>query len=182
MYRKPHHKFLQNFPVVYVLQVAMCVSSLISEKVTRKGNFAKGFAMQFWNFDIDFFFLPSKVTPNEYKPCFLNKNTVPCSCNTHWISKPFANHNSSTTRNSVICNHHVCNWDATTGRMQLSLVFYATTMDFCPLFGCVCNYGATMITFIPTFGWFLWYIIVYIWYAYTHSCMCNQIMPTMVFW
>jgi len=57
-----------------------------------------------------------------------------------------------TTRNSVICIHHVCNWDATAGRMQLSLVFYATTMDFCPLFGCVCNYGATMITFIPTFG------------------------------
>jgi hypothetical protein len=81
----------------------------------------------------------------------------------------------STTRNSVICNHHVCNWDATTGRMQLCRVFYATAMDFCPLFGCVCNYGATMITFIPTFGWFLWiYTIVYIWYAYTHSCMCNQ--------
>jgi len=57
-----------------------------------------------------------------------------------------------TTRNSVICNHHVCNWDATAGRMQLSLVFYATTMDFCPLFGCEYNYGATMITFIPTFG------------------------------
>jgi hypothetical protein len=46
----------------------------------------------------------------------------------------------------------------------------------------VCNYGATMITFIQTFGWFLWYIIVYIWYAYTHSCMCNQNTPTMVFW
>jgi hypothetical protein len=57
-----------------------------------------------------------------------------------------------TTRNSVICNHDVCNWDATVGHMQLSLVFYATTMDFRPLFGCVCNYGATMITFIPTFG------------------------------
>ncbi len=56
------------------------------------------------------------------------------------------------TRNSVICNHHVCNWDATAGRMQLCRVFYATEMDFCPLFGCVCNYGATMITFIPTFG------------------------------
>jgi hypothetical protein len=39
------------------------------------------------------------------------------------------------TRNSVICNHHVCNWDATTGHMQLYKVFYATTMDFCPLFG-----------------------------------------------
>jgi len=94
-----------------------------------------------------------------------------------------------TTRNSVICNHYLCNWDATACRMQLSLVFYATTMDFCPLFGCVCNYDAPMITFIPTFGWFLWYIIVYfwyiivcIWYAYTHSCMCNQNMPTMVFW
>jgi len=57
-----------------------------------------------------------------------------------------------TTRNFVICNHHVCNWDATTCCMQLSLVFYVTIMDFCPLFGCVCTYGATMITFIPTFG------------------------------
>jgi hypothetical protein len=34
-------------------------------------------------------------------------------------------------------------------------------MDFGPFFGCVCNYGATMITFIPTFGWFL-YILSYI--------------------
>ncbi len=58
----------------------------------------------------------------------------------------------NTTRNSVICNHHVCNWNATVGRMQLCKVFYVTTMDFCHLFGCVCNYGATMITFIPTFG------------------------------
>ncbi len=87
-----------------------------------------------------------------------------------------------TTRNSIICNHTLCNWDATACRMQLFL-------QLCPLFGCVCNYGATMITFIPTFGWFLWYIIVYIWYtivyiwyAYTHSCMCNQNRPTMVFW
>jgi hypothetical protein len=30
--------------------------------------------------------------------------------------------------------------------------FNATAMDFGPFFGCVCNYGATMITFIPTFG------------------------------
>jgi hypothetical protein len=45
MYRKPHHKFLQNFPVVYVSQVAMCISSQISERVTREGSFAKGFAM-----------------------------------------------------------------------------------------------------------------------------------------
>jgi hypothetical protein len=68
-----------------------------------------------------------------------------------------------TTRNSVICNHPICNWDATACRMQLCRVFYATTMDFCPLFGCVCNYGATMIAFIPTFGWFVWiYTIVYI--------------------
>jgi hypothetical protein len=68
-----------------------------------------------------------------------------------------------TTRNSVICNHPVCNWDATTCHMQLCKVFYATAMDFCPLFGCVCNYGATMIAFIPTFGWFLWiYTIIYI--------------------
>ncbi len=64
----------------------------------------------------------------------------------------YGNAITCTTRNSIICNHHVCNWDATAGRMQLSLVFYATIMDFCPLFGCVCNYGATMITFIPTFG------------------------------
>jgi hypothetical protein len=47
MYRKPHHKFLQNFPVVYVLQVAMCGSLKISERVIRGGSFAKGFAMQF---------------------------------------------------------------------------------------------------------------------------------------
>jgi hypothetical protein len=45
MYRKPHHKFLQNFPVVDVSQVAMCVSSQISERVTGEGSFAKGFAM-----------------------------------------------------------------------------------------------------------------------------------------
>jgi hypothetical protein len=45
MYRKPHHKFLQNFLVVDVSQVAMCVSSQISERVTGEGNFAKGFAM-----------------------------------------------------------------------------------------------------------------------------------------
>ncbi len=88
----------------------------------------------------------------------------------------------NTIINYVICNHYVCNWDAAACRMQLSLVFYATTMNFCPLFWCVCNYGATMITFISTFGWFLWYIIVYIWYAYTHSCMCNQNRPTIVFW
>ncbi len=82
----------------------------------------------------------------------------------------------------VICNHTLCNWDATACHMQLFL-------QLCPLFGCVCNYGATMTTFIPTFGWFLWhiivyiwYIIIYIWYAYTHSCMCNQNRPTMIFW
>jgi hypothetical protein len=45
MYRKPHHKFLQNFPVVDVSQVAMCVSSQISERVIGEGSFAKGFAM-----------------------------------------------------------------------------------------------------------------------------------------
>ncbi len=45
MYRKPHHKFLQNFPMVDVSQVAMCVSSQISEKVTGEGSFAKDFAM-----------------------------------------------------------------------------------------------------------------------------------------
>jgi hypothetical protein len=45
MYRKPHHKFLQNFPVVDVSQVAMCVSSQISKRVTGEGSFAKGFAM-----------------------------------------------------------------------------------------------------------------------------------------
>jgi hypothetical protein len=47
MYRKPHHKFLQNFPVVDVSQVAVCVSSQISERVTGEGSFAKGFAMSF---------------------------------------------------------------------------------------------------------------------------------------
>jgi hypothetical protein len=45
MYRKPHHKILQNFPVVDVSQVAMCVSSQISEWVIGEGSFAKGFAM-----------------------------------------------------------------------------------------------------------------------------------------
>ena len=45
MYRKPHHKFLQNFSVVDVSQVAMCVSSQISERVIVEGSFAKGFAM-----------------------------------------------------------------------------------------------------------------------------------------
>jgi hypothetical protein len=85
-----------------------------------------------------------------------------------------------TTRNYVICNHHVCNWDATTGHMQLCKVFYAITMDFCPLFGGVCNYGVIMITFIPTFGWFLC-ILLYKFDMYTHSCMCNQNRPIMVF-
>jgi hypothetical protein len=47
MYRKPHHKFLQNFPVVDVSQVAMCVSSQISERVIGEGSFAKGFAKGF---------------------------------------------------------------------------------------------------------------------------------------
>jgi hypothetical protein len=45
MYRKPHHKFLQNFPVVDVSQVAMCVRSQISERVTGEGSFTKGYAM-----------------------------------------------------------------------------------------------------------------------------------------
>jgi hypothetical protein len=45
MYRKPYHKFLQNFLVVDVSQVAMCVSSQINESVAGEGNFAKGFAM-----------------------------------------------------------------------------------------------------------------------------------------
>jgi hypothetical protein len=45
MYHKPHHTFLQNFPVVEVSQVAMCISSQISERVTREGSFAKDFAM-----------------------------------------------------------------------------------------------------------------------------------------
>jgi hypothetical protein len=45
MYRKPHHKFLQNFSVVDVSQVAICVSSQISDRVTGEGSFAKGFAM-----------------------------------------------------------------------------------------------------------------------------------------
>ncbi len=45
MYRKPHHKFLQNFPVVDVSQVVMCVSSQINERVIGEGSFAKGFTM-----------------------------------------------------------------------------------------------------------------------------------------
>jgi len=40
MYRKPHHKFLQKFPVVDVSQVAMCGSLQISERVTGEGIFA----------------------------------------------------------------------------------------------------------------------------------------------
>jgi hypothetical protein len=45
MYRKDHHKFVQNFSVVDISQVAMYVSSQISERVTGEGSFAKGFAM-----------------------------------------------------------------------------------------------------------------------------------------
>ncbi len=45
MYRKLHHKFLQNFPVVDISQVVMCVTLQISERVTGEGSFAKGFAM-----------------------------------------------------------------------------------------------------------------------------------------
>jgi hypothetical protein len=45
MYRKPHHKFLQNFPMVDVSQVTMWVSPQISERVTGEGGFAKGFTM-----------------------------------------------------------------------------------------------------------------------------------------
>jgi hypothetical protein len=45
MYRKPHHKFLQKISVVDVSQVAMCISSQISERVTGEGSFTKGFAM-----------------------------------------------------------------------------------------------------------------------------------------
>jgi hypothetical protein len=43
MYRKPHHRFSQKFPLVGVWQVAMCVSSQISEKVIGEGSFTKGF-------------------------------------------------------------------------------------------------------------------------------------------
>jgi hypothetical protein len=43
MYRKPHHKFLRNFLVVDVLQVAMRISLQISERVTGEGHFPKGF-------------------------------------------------------------------------------------------------------------------------------------------
>jgi hypothetical protein len=39
------YKFLQNFPVVDVSQVAMCISLQISERVTGEENFAKDFAM-----------------------------------------------------------------------------------------------------------------------------------------
>jgi len=45
MYRKPHHKFLQNFPTVDVSQVVMCISLQISERVTGEGSFAKGFVI-----------------------------------------------------------------------------------------------------------------------------------------
>jgi hypothetical protein len=43
VYRKPHHKFLQNFLVVGVSQVVMWVISQSSERVTGEGSFAKGF-------------------------------------------------------------------------------------------------------------------------------------------
>jgi hypothetical protein len=43
MYRKLHHRFSQKFPLVGVLQVAICVSSQINERVTGEGSFAKGF-------------------------------------------------------------------------------------------------------------------------------------------
>ncbi len=45
MYRKPHHKFLQKFPVLDVSQVAMCVNLQSSERDPGEGSFAKGFAM-----------------------------------------------------------------------------------------------------------------------------------------
>jgi len=47
MYRKPHHKFLQKFPVLDVSQVAMYVSSQSSKRDPGEGSFAKGFAMSF---------------------------------------------------------------------------------------------------------------------------------------
>jgi hypothetical protein len=47
MYHKPNNKFLRNFPVVDVLQVAMRVSLQISERVTGEGSFAKGFVISF---------------------------------------------------------------------------------------------------------------------------------------
>jgi len=48
MYRKPHHKFLENFPLVDVSQGAMWVSSQSSERVTGEGSFAKGFCNVIW--------------------------------------------------------------------------------------------------------------------------------------
>jgi len=45
MCRKPHHKFLQKFPVLDVSQVAMCVSLQSSKRDPGEGSFAKGFAM-----------------------------------------------------------------------------------------------------------------------------------------
>jgi hypothetical protein len=45
MYRKLHHKFLQNFLMVDISQVVMCVTSQISERVAGEGSFAKSFAM-----------------------------------------------------------------------------------------------------------------------------------------
>jgi hypothetical protein len=38
-------QIITNFSMVYVSQVAMCVSSQISERVTGEGSFAIGFAM-----------------------------------------------------------------------------------------------------------------------------------------
>jgi hypothetical protein len=45
MYRKPHHRFLQKFPLVGVLQVAMCVSSQVVKGLLEKEVSQKGFAM-----------------------------------------------------------------------------------------------------------------------------------------
>ncbi len=45
MYRKPHHKFLQKFPVLDISQVAMCVSLQSSKRDLGEGSFAKGFVM-----------------------------------------------------------------------------------------------------------------------------------------
>jgi hypothetical protein len=46
-YRKPHHKFLQNFPMVDVSQVAMCGNSQISGSYWRR-KFRKRFRNVIW--------------------------------------------------------------------------------------------------------------------------------------
>ncbi len=72
-----------------------CAIQHFTEPPPRYLRVANPFTFKILKFWHRYIFLSSKVTPNEYEPCFQNKNTVPCSCDTQWISKPFASYNSS---------------------------------------------------------------------------------------